>query len=277
MTNIHYIDGDFVDDGQATLPATDLAVLRGYGIFDYLRTYNGKPFHLEEHLTRLERSARMIGLRLPHTMDRINAIILDTLARNNHAESSIRIVVTGGSSEDNITPAGKSRLLVFVTPFTQPPAEWYTNGVKVITERSERYLPEAKTLNYIPAIVALQKAHAQDAIDAIYVDRDGRALEGTTTNLFAFFGDTLVTPGDGILLGITRQAVIDIASDLYDVETRDLNVDDLLRADEVFITSSNKEICPIRQIDDKVIGAPGVNTRRLMEYFRSFAYNGEHA
>lgn len=269
----HYIDGEFVDEAQASLPASDLAVLRGYGVFDYLRTYGGKPFRLDDHLTRLERSAALIGLALPHPIDEIQRIIEETLARNSHDESSIRIVVTGGSSEDNITPAGKSRLLVFVTPFTNPPAEWFSDGIKVVTERTERYLPEAKTLNYIPAIIALKKAHAQEAIDAIYVDQNGHALEGTTTNLFAFFGDTLVTPGSGVLQGITRQAVIDIAEDIYNVQQRDISLDELLKADEVFITSSNKEICPVRQIDDTIIGAPGINTQRLIEYFQSFTRN----
>jgi branched-chain amino acid aminotransferase len=273
MTSTHYIDGAFVEDAQASLPATDLAVLRGYGVFDYLRTYQGKPFYLDAHLARLQRSAAMIGLPLPHTMEGISSIVMETLARNTHAESSIRIVVTGGASDDNITPNGQPRLLVFVTPFVAPPAAWYSDGVKVITEPTERYLPEAKTLNYIPAIVALQKARAHNAIDALYVDGRGHVLEGTTTNLFAIYGETLVTPGTGILPGITRQVVIDIASDIYDVQVRDLAVDELLRADEVFITSSNKEICPVRQVDSTVIGAPGQHTRRLMAHFKTLAFD----
>lgn len=274
MSNTHYIDGAFVDDSQAMLPANDLAVLRGYGVFDYFRTYGGRPFYLEAHLARLERSASMIGLALPHSLNTIADIVYETVARNAHPESSVRVVITGGPSEDNITPVGQSRLLVFVTPFRPQPAEWYREGVKVITRLTERYLPEAKTLNYIPAIVALQQARAHGAEDALYVDRQGRVLEGTTTNLFAFFGDTLVTPGDDILCGITRQVVLELAASLYTVQIRDLSVDNLLRADEVFITSSNKEICPVRQIDNAVIGAPGANTRCLIEAFKAltFAY-----
>lgn len=270
MTNTHYIDGQFVFDSEAQIPATDLAVLRGYGVFDYLRTYGGKPFHLEGHLARLQRSAALIGLELPHPLKEINRIVLETLGRNSHAESNVRMIVTGGDSDDNIMPRGDSRLVVMVTPFTPPPEAWYRDGVKVITERAERYIPEAKTLNYIPAIVALQKARSQGAIDAIYVDRAERALEGTTTNLFAFFGDVLVTPNEGILCGITREVVLELASDLYEVQIRDLSAEELLRADEVFITSSNKQICPVRQIDDKVIGPPGRHTQRLIEHLNEF-------
>ena len=273
MGNIFYIDGEFVGEADATLPADDLAVLRGYGIFDYMRTYGGNPFHLDAHLNRLERSAQLIGLDLPMPIDRIHDITLETLNRNNHAESSVRIVVTGGTSADNITPGGQSRLLVMATPFKPYPEAWFRDGVKVITNRTDRYLPQAKTLNYIPAIVALQKAKKAGAVDAIYVDRAGLAQEGTTTNLFAFFGDRLVTAGDNVLPGITRQTILDLAADRFQLQVTDLPLADLLRADEAFLSSSNKEICPIRQIDETTIGAgfPGSNTRLLMEKFAEMA------
>lgn len=273
MTSIYYIDGEYVRDDDATLPADDLAILRGYGVFDYMRTYGGKPFHLDAHLKRLQRSADLIGLDLPMPVDRIHDITLETLARNGHEEASVRIVVTGGTSEDNITPNGGARLLVMATPFRPYPVQWYRDGVKVITNSTDRYLPEAKTLNYIPAIIALNKARQAGAVDAIYIDGQGRALEGTTTNLFAFFGDRLVTAGSGILRGITRQAVIDLAGAHFQVEETDIPLADLLKADEMFLSSSNKEICPIRQVDDTLIGSgePGPNTRRLMAEFKQMA------
>jgi branched-chain amino acid aminotransferase len=269
MTSIFYIDGEFVRSDDAAIPVDDLALLRGYGVFDFLRTYGGRPFDLDAHLRRLERSARLIHLDLPVPLDEIRRITLETLERNAFPEANVRLVVTGGASEDNITPNGESRLLVMVTPLKPQPEAWYRDGVKVILNPTERYLPQAKTINYIPAIIALKQAKAQGAVDAIYVDRNGLALEGTTTNLFAFFGERLVTPGQGILLGVTRQAVLELASDRFQVDVTDLPVTDLLRADEVFITSSNKEICPVRQIDDHIIGpgVPGSHTRFLMEHF----------
>jgi branched-chain amino acid aminotransferase len=276
MTSIFYIDGEFVRSDDASLPVDDLAILRGYGVFDFLRTYGGRPLDLDAHLRRLERSARLIHLDLPMSLDEIRRITLETLERNGYPESNVRLVVTGGTSDDSITPKGDSRLLIMVTPLKPQPEEWYRDGVKVILNHTERYLPQAKTINYIPAIIALNQAKAQGAVDAIYVDKAGRALEGTTTNLFAFFGERLITPGEGILLGVTRQAVLELASDRFRVEVNDLPVADLLRADEVFITSSNKEICPVRQIDDQIIGqgVPGPNTRFLMEHFAqmSIAY-----
>lgn len=275
QSNIFYIDGEYIEDRTATLPVSDLAVVRGYGVFDFLRTYNGQPFHLEAHLQRLQRSAEIIDLELPWTLDEIKAIVLETLSRNDHAESNVRIVVTGGTSDDYITPNGTPRLMVMVTPARKLPESWYTDGAKIITEPTERYLPGSKSLNYIPAIRALKHARAADAIEAIYSDREGRVLEGTTTNLFAFFGDVLVTPNDGILPGITRSVVLEIAEGHYGIQLRDIQREELLRADEVFITASNKQIVPIVRVDDAVIadGRPGTHTRHLMELFAAYTAN----
>jgi branched-chain amino acid aminotransferase len=270
--NIFYIDGDFMPADESTISVTDLAVLRGYGVFDFLRTYGGKPFHLDEHLQRLRRSATLIDLEVPWSHEELKAIVAETLSRNDHAESNVRIVITGGASDDFITPKDQPRLLVLVTPAMRSPEHYYIEGAKVITFETERYLPGAKTLNYIPAIRAMKRARAVGAIEAIYVNRLGNALEGTTTNLFAFFGETLVTPGDGILWGITRGTVLELAKSAYPIEMRDLPLAELLTADEVFITSSNKQIMPIVQIDDHRIGRglPGAHTGRLMEMFNAF-------
>ncbi len=143
MTSIFYIDGEFVRSDDASIPVDDLAILRGYGVFDFLRTYGGRPFDLDSHLRRLERSARLIHLDLPVSLDEIRRITLETLERNGYPESNVRLVVTGGTSEDNITPNGSSRLLVMITPLKPQPEAWYRDGVKVILNPTERYLPQA--------------------------------------------------------------------------------------------------------------------------------------
>ncbi len=126
--NIYYVDGQFVEEQEAKIPVDDLSVLRGFGIFDFLRTYNGVPFHLEDHLLRLQRSARFIGLQLPKSAAALTEIVHETLARNEHKESNIRIVVTGGISADGITPGHAPRLLVLVSPVTPMPQKWYTSA-----------------------------------------------------------------------------------------------------------------------------------------------------
>ena len=114
--SVYYVDGEFLPEDEAKIPIDDLSILRGYGIFDYMRTYSGKPVFLKQHLDRLRQSAGQIGLDLPWSPEELNEIVRQTLNRNNNAESNIRIVVTGGSSPDFITPQSKPRLLVFVNP-----------------------------------------------------------------------------------------------------------------------------------------------------------------
>ena len=264
-----YIDGAFVDSDDAQIPATDVAVQRGYGVFDFLRTYSGQPFRLVEHLRRLQRSAQLIELACPWDIETLADIAQDTLARNDYAESGIHIIVTGGDSDDRFLPAGRSRLLVMVTPLQPPPAETYERGAAVVTVDMARRLPEAKTINYIPGITAQLKARRinPDAIEAIYTD-SGKVYEGARTNTFICNGGRWATPADGVLLGITRAEVIKLLGD--DLELRDITLDEYRSADEVIIASTTKEIVPITQVDGCVIGdgAPGEHTRRLMKMWR---------
>ena len=263
----YYVDGKFVSASEAVIPVDDLAIMRGFGVFDLLRTQNGKPLFLKEHILRLNTSARRIGLDLPWSNQELEEVVMKTLHRNAHPESNIRIVVTGGSSPDFITPQGKPRLLVLVTRAPELPAWWYSEGVKIITFSSERSIPGAKSIDYVQATIALKKARDQDAIEAVYVDRNGNVLEGTTSNLFAFMDDCLVTPGEGILNGITRNAVLDLAAKRISFDIRNIGREELLTADEVFITGTNKVIVPVIQVDEVTIGdgRPGPRTRKLMD------------
>ncbi|MGD8701410.1 MAG: aminotransferase class IV, partial [Desulfosarcina sp.] len=211
----YYVDGDFVPAEKAVIPVDDLAILRGIGVFDLLRTYDGKPYFLDAHIDRLEQSARKIDLNLPWSHEEMVAVVKETLAKNDIPEANIRIVVTGGSSADFMTPAGRPRLLVLVSPVPKLPASWYTKGVKIISWEVERPIPGAKSIDYISASLALKKAAAQGAVEALYIDRNGLALECTTSNVFAFVGDKLVTPGQGILSGVTRKVVLELAEGLF--------------------------------------------------------------
>lgn len=267
---VFYVDGKFLPAEKAVIPVDDLAVLRGIGVFDLLRTYGGKPLFLKEHVQRLIQSARQIDLDLPWTHARICQLALQTLSRNAVEEANIRIVVTGGSSSDFMTPQGRPRLLILVTPLPNLPAEWYDRGVKAVTIRAERRIPGAKSLDYLAGAMALRQSRDHGAVEAIYVDRHGRALEGTTTNLFAVLDGRLVTPGHGILSGITRGVVLDIAKALMPIDIRDLPRTELIKAQEVFITGTNKGLVPVVQIDDITIGdgRPGGFTRRIMNALR---------
>ncbi len=270
---IFYVDGEFVPSEEAVISLNDMIVLRGYGIFDFLRTYNKRPFYLKGHIDRLERSGKLTGIELPETTERIFEIVMETLKKNDHnEESNVRLVVSGGISPDSVTPQGNGKLIVMVTPKLALPDWWYTDGTKIITNPVERYIPGAKSTNYMAAVIALQKSKYEGAIEAIYVDRDNSMLEGTTTNLFTFIGSKLVTPENGILPGITRQVMLDILKDEFDIELRDVKKDEIDSFEEVFITASNKEVVPVIQIDDKVIGDGNVGPRvkRVLELFKKY-------
>ena len=269
---ICYLNGKYVPFDQACLPLNDLGIVRGYGVFDFLRTYNGVPFKLREHIQRLQNSAKLIGLSLPWSTEEIEAIAQDTLKRNNFPEANIRIVVTGGSSADFISPLGQPSIMVIVTPVSEYPREYYEQGVKAITVQIERFLPKAKSLNYISAIGALQQAKLTNAIEALYVNQQGHVLEGTTTNFFVFRGSQLITPKEGILNGITRDVVLEVAKERFEIVEQSINSSDLSHYDEAFITATNKEIMPVIQIDELPIskGKPGENTQLLMHLFYKY-------
>jgi len=269
---IFYINGAFVDETQAALDVRDLAILRGYGAFDFLRTYGGRPFRLRKNIERLRHSCQRIELDFMWSTEEIHTIVLETIQRNAGLsdEFTIRLVVTGGVSSDNITPQGTAALMVMVMPLQQNPDAWYEQGTKVITVNMNRILPDAKTTTYTPAIIAQKRAREQGGIEAIYKTDAGLVLEGTTTNIFAFFGNRLVTPPTNgqILPGITRRSILEIAGDDFDVETRALSYNELLTADEVFITAANKRVVPVIQVDDTTISpAPGDGTRQIMALF----------
>lgn len=269
---VFYVDGEFVSEEEAVVPVDDLAVLRGYGVFDFMRTYGGRPFRLEDHIRRLQNSAALIQLSCPWSLEDIRTIVEQTMERNDYAESNVRLLITGGDSGDSITPGDKPRLLVMVTPVKAFPGEWYIEGVKVVTSDITRYIPGAKSIDYIRAILALNNARSQDAVESIYVDSKEVVLEGTTSNIFVVVGGRVLTPPEDILPGVTRQAVLEIIDDEFSPELQTITRQTLYEAEEAFLTSSNKEVLPVVRVDDRTIGTgqPGPATKRIMELFRAY-------
>ena len=269
----YYVNGKFVDENAARIPAKDLTVLRGYGVFDFLITYNKRPFYLKEHVERLENSAKDIGLKLSHTNEQICKIVQETIDKNtHHDESNIRLVYTGGVSPDAVTPAGNGILMVMVTPKLMLPDFWYSDGASIITVDMERFIPTSKSTNYLSAVFALEQAHKVGAAEAMYVDRNQRVLEGTTTNIFAIKGSSIITPPDSILPGITRSVILKLIPKDLKLEMRHIDFAELDQMDEIFITASNKEIIPVVKVNEMIVGSgkPGKVTRQIMDLFRSY-------
>lgn len=269
---VYYVDGTFVAPEAAVLPVGDLAILRGYGVFDFLRTYGGRPFHLDAHIQRLQNSARLIQLSCPWSHAELVEIVHETMKRNDYNEANIRLLITGGDSDDSITPGSKPRLLVMVTPLKEFPSQWYQDGVRIITSDISRFIPGAKSIDYIRAIIALNNARAAGAVESVYVDGKGQVLEGTTSNLFAVSRGRLVTPAIDVLPGVTRDVVLDLTATEFKPELKMIDRKEILAADELFLSSSNKEVLPVTSVDGVIIGngRPGVITARIMKLFAGY-------
>lgn len=262
-----YINGQYVHSDDAGLPLNDLGFVRGYGVFDLLRTYGRAPFRLREHVQRFFRSAARIELPLPWTQGEIEALVHETLRRNPHAQNvSVRIVATGGESAGFLMPEDKPTLIVMLAEVKPNKPELFANGATLISVDHERFMPNVKSLNYITAIMALKQARKAGAIEALYRTHDGHVTECTTSNFFAFKGDRLITSDVGVLDGVTRGAALEVAEDLHEIDYRPPAYAELAQVDEAFITSTTKEIMPIVRVDDMRIGngQVGPNTKRLM-------------
>lgn len=276
MSTIYYLNGEFIPADEAALPLNDLAIVRGYGVFDYLRTYNGcKPFHLDDHIQRLARSAEQISLELPNSLSEIYEIVYETIEKNSFDEAGIRLVVTGGASPGFFTPTGNSSLAIMLSPAPTYPEEYYTEGTKIITVKTTREYPTVKSINYIGAIVAMKEADAAGAIEAVYLDADDNLTEATRCNFVGVKGHTLITAPGNVLDGITRNVVLKLAAEQPDLEIdmRPLPYAEIKQLDEAFITSSTKEVMPVTTIDELTVGLgrPGPVTKRLHELFRAYA------
>lgn len=270
---MYYVNGRYLRKEEATLSVLDLGILRGFGVFEYLRTYRSRPFHLEEHLLRLRYSAEQLGLTLPASFEELRAIIETLQTHNQLSEASIKLIVTGGVSDDQFTPQSKPSLIVIAYPLTPYPREYFTQGIGVVTTPLTRSFPAVKTTHYAPAIVALEQAKPLGAKEALYVNAQGEILEATTSNFFAFKGGKLYTcDSEEILFGITREVVLRLAQKEYEIERTPLRTNEISEFEEAFITASNKEIMPVIRIDSTRIGEGNVgpHTQRLMAKFHSY-------
>lgn len=272
-----YINGRWVHPDEASISINDIGLLRAYSVFESLRTYGRRPFHLDEHLNRLYHSAELIELDIPWSRGQIADVVREVIGRNPYLHAAIRILVTGGVSEDGILPSGAQTLAVLITPLPERDMERFARGYKLITTRLQRVAPEAKTTSYVAAVRALKEAARQGAEDALFVNEQGQVLESTRSNFFIFEGDTLVTPREEVLIGITRNVVLELARGRFQVEERPILLAELAEADEAFVTASSKEIVPVVQIDDLVIGngKPGPRTTELEQRFIDMVNRGE--
>lgn len=274
------IDGRVVPAETASVSVFDRGFLYGDSVFETIRTYGGKPFALEEHLTRLSNSAERVYIELPISLDRIAAEVRDAVRQAGNAESYIRLMVTRGTGPIGLDSdqAHDPLRVVIVGPLVPPPPEAYEQGIAVVSYRTRRAAEDteavgAKVGNYLVAVLAMREARRLGAAEALIVDAGGNVVEGASSNVFGLFGNRLVTPPEdaGILVGITRGHLLEVASELgFELSLETLPLERLHAADEAFISSSIRELLPVIRIDDRAVGGgrPGPATRRLHAAFR---------
>lgn len=276
MIKWHYLNSKWVKKENLKISAFDLAVTRGFGVFEFLRTYKRKPFFLNDHLERFFYSAKLVNLKIPKTKKEIEKIVFKGIEKNPGSELNIKIILTGGETIDGITPIGKHVFIVAFTPIVNYPKEFYQKGVKVITIKSNRFLPTVKSLNYTQAVLAMMKAKKMGAEEVLYVDKKGKITEATRSNFFAVIDEKIVTPNTEILYGITRKIIFELTKKLkIPFFKRPLFISEIKNFDEAFITSTTKEIMPVVKIDNKKIGNGKVGgiTKKLIKEFNTFKKN----
>ena len=250
-----YINHQFIEEEKATLQVSDLAIQRGFGIFDFFRTRNFVPLFLEDYLDRFFNSAASLRLQPTHTRDELTAIIYELIKQNNEPVSGIKIILTGGYSLDGYEPALTPNLIMLQQKLQEPAAERFASGIKVITQEHQRELPAIKSINYLMGVWLQQKVKEQQAADILYY-KNGIVSEFPRSNVFMItHNGKLVTPAENILHGITRKQLLQLAAKKYTVEVRAVTIDEIKTAAEVFMTSTTKRILPIYQIDEAVIGS----------------------
>lgn len=265
MQEFTYLNGEILPSEKAQLHVSDLGLLRGYGIFDFFRTMNGQPIFMEDHLDRFENSAKLMGLPIPESRDKLREIILEIIRLNPHRILGVKMILTGGYSEDGYTPSPKSNVVVMGKPFEFKPADV---GMKLMSMEYRREIPEIKTLNYMVPIRALQAMKLVGADDVLY-HKDGRISESSRSNIFIVKNEKISTPLDGALFGVTRKHVLNLAKNHFEIEERNITTQEFWKADEVFTTGSTKRIIAITQTDNQVFsaGRVGLITKKLQDLF----------
>jgi len=277
--SICFLNGRFVDTEKAAIPATDRGFLFGEALFETWKTYRGKPFALREHLARMAKAAKLLGIPFD-PKERWERRSLDLARRNGMSDcgGAVRLTVSAGPGKVSLIPEtfGRPTTLMLFRPLEPGLEEARRDGVGVhlldFGVGVNAQLRNMKTVNYVPAVMGKVAARAHGCFESLYRLADSTVLEGTTSNYFVVRrGKLHTTPvAEGILPGVTRALTIGLADGLVPLVERRITERELLAADEAFLTSSSIEVVPIVRVGKKRIGdgRPGEITRALQRRYR---------
>jgi D-alanine transaminase/branched-chain amino acid aminotransferase len=244
-------EGKFLSIDQSGFNLNDLGIQRGYGIFDFLRTTGNKANFIEDHLDRFFYSSEKMRLPIGYTRDELKSIVYELMDMNQLPFSGIRILLTGGASLDGYTIT-LPRLAVIQQEMDKLPEQLSNQGIHLITKEFQRQMSDVKTTDYLMAIWLQPWMKEQNGDDLLYYNENS-ITECPRSNIFMVTkDDILVTPKQSMLKGITRKNIIKIASSIgLHVEERDIMLEEIFQAKEVFISSSIKRLVPVRLINNK--------------------------
>jgi branched-chain amino acid aminotransferase len=283
MTSFASVNGTILPAEEARVSVLDNGFAFGDSVYEVLRTYGGLAFEPGRHFRRLRASAARLGFAVPGSDADLFAQVDALLARATKGESYIRIVVSRGVGDCSyhFERVKGPTVVMIQKPLPPYPESHYRDGIRVAAVGIRRNHPRAldpaiKSSNLLNNILAVREAQERGADEPVLLNHEGFLAEGASTNVFLARKATLFTPplSAGILAGITREVVLELVADLgLPLREEALRLDDLLAAEEAFLTSTTREVVPVRQVDDTVIGTgrPGPLTRRVMEAFRAYA------
>ncbi|MDX9883175.1 MAG: aminotransferase class IV [Prolixibacteraceae bacterium] len=262
---------NYCDAPLIAVPANSIGLNRGYTAFDFMKVVNGQPFCAERHLARFFRTMSLLRIEIPYSMTEVGTIVKTLAEKNTGNYYGLKFfAVPVDTAGPEAYPAD-----LYVVPVELPayPDEMFTKGSALITKEYARFLPEAKSTNYLPGIFWENELKKHGAVEILYCF-NGQVFEATKSNVFVVVGPQVFTPEKGILKGITRSIVIDILHEKQiGFSEKEISTDELFAADEVFITSTTKGIAPIVKIDGQPIGNGNVGTISRMligEYQKLF-------
>jgi branched-chain amino acid aminotransferase len=276
-----YISGKYHDKADAKISVFDHGLLYGDGVFEGIRSYAGHVFRLDKHIQRLYDSARAIHLVIPMEPRDLAQAVLDTLKLNNLSDAYIRLVVTRGAGSLGLDPRKTTdpQVIVITDSISLYPTELYDHGLKIVTAGTMRNHPAAlnprvKSLNYLNSVLAKIEGTNAGCLEALMLNHKGEVSECTGDNIFIVRHGELHTPSidSGILEGITREAVIELARSAgIKVVERTMDRHDVYIADECFLTGTAAEVIPVVEVDARPIGTgkPGPITRELSRRFHA--------
>lgn len=274
-TTLVNIDGKIVKPQEAQVSVFDRGFLYGDSIYEVTMTVHDVPFMIEAHMDRLERSAQKIALPLPKARETIIEQIIKTAKAIKAPKCYIRIICTRGAGEITLdpTPEQEGTLVIIAKELPPNPTDWYNKGVwmvvsDVLRNHTRATDPSVKSGNYLNNVMAMGEAKRAGAFDAIMLNHKGMVAEGTTSNIWMVENGVFYTPplDAGLLGGITRQSLVELGESTgFNIRQENFTPERMKAADEVFLTSTTKEIVPIVKIDDQLIGSgqPGVYTKKL--------------